>query len=382
MPNGAGRTRERRARERWAFLSAVGCTDAEIEPIPGDASFRRYFRVRMKMTANSEPRSRILMDAPPEREDVHPFVAIDSLLRRHGFSVPEILAADPGSGFLLLEDFGDASFTRLLQKKRQRTALPDEDTLYAAAVDLLAALGRDIELPIGDIVRIGWPPATLAREHAPDDYRLAAYDAEKLRDEARLWIDWYLPLVTGRSCDDKLLAEFHALWDPIFTEIEDATGRDAVLVLRDYHADNLMWLSERTGIARVGLLDFQDAVIGHPAYDLVSLLHDARRDVPRDLEERMLRRYLDACGRDPANFRRLYALLGAQRATKVIGIFSRLARRDGKSRYLKMIPRVWGLLEHSLTLAGEAALTDFFDHLVAPERRYDIPRLPKEKSAS
>lgn len=335
----------------------------------------------MKMTANSKPHSRILMDAPPGREDVHPFVAIDGLLRRHGFSAPEILAADPDAGFLLLEDFGDTSFTRLLQEKRQRAALPDEETLYAAAVDLLVSIGEDIDLPVGGTVRIDWPATTLPRQNAPDDYRLAAYDAEKLRDEVRLWCEWYLPLITGRPSDAATLAAFHDLWAPIFAEIEEATSRDAVLVLRDYHADNLMWLTGRRGIARVGLLDFQDAVIGHPAYDLVSLLHDARRDVPRNLEERMLRRYLDACGRDPANFRRLYALLGAQRATKVIGIFSRLACRDGKPRYLKMIPRVWGLLEHSLTLSQEAALADFFDHLVAPEQRDDIPRLANEKSA-
>ncbi len=357
---------------RRAFLKAVGCAPERIEAIPGDASLRRYFRLRHP-AGDGWPGSLILMDAPPGHEDVRPFVAIDGLLRRHGFAAPEIFAADPGNGLLLIEDFGDDSFTRLLAAPPDARR-PDEEHLYAAAVDLLAALQHRIEPPSDGVVAIDWPVRTLSRADAVRDFRIPSYDRETLWREVRLFCDWYLPLVRGRACEEDERAAFHALWMPILTDLERMTEGRPVLVLRDHHADNLMWRRDGTGHGRIGLLDFQDAVIGHPAYDLVSLLQDARRDVPEELEQRMIRRHVAATGCDRETFRRAYALFGAQRATKIIGIFARLARRDGKPRYLSMIPRVWALLERDLAISGTAELKRWFDRVVPPERRRRVPR--------
>ncbi len=329
--------------ERDAFIRAAGWYRQAARPLAGDASNRRYLRL-------SEPgwSGAVLMDAPPSSgEDVRPFVAITHWLRQHGFSAPAIAAADTARGFLLLEDLGDDLYTPLLVRAPEREA-----DLYGVAVDLLAELAA---IPA---------PASLG----PADCRvdLPPYDAAVLAREAALVREWWLPAATGATPSPDLTAEFDGLVAQATAAVEPV--RD-VLVLRDYHADNLIWLPRRAGIARVGLLDYQDALAGHAAYDLMSLLEDARRDTSAELREAMIGRYL---GRRPEvdaeAFRAAYSALGAQRNLKIVGIFARLAIRDRKPRYLDLIPRVWGHLMRDLAHPALTPLAGWVArHLPPPE---------------
>lgn len=309
------------------FLASAGWAAAEIRPLAGDASFRRYFRVQ------ADGRQAVLMDAPPPHEDPRPFLAVARHLTSLGFSAPRALAADLGRGLVLLEDFGDARMREVVD------ATPAvERPVYADAVDLLATLHRHRAAP--DL-----PP-----------YGLAEY----LR-EAALFTEWYCP-AAGLSVDE---AAYRAAWTEVLAPIAEVRS---VTVLRDYHAENIMLIDGRIGQQRLGLLDFQDALAGHPAYDLVSLLQDARRDVPPALETEMRVRYAEAADPDPA-FDRAYAVLGAQRNAKIIGIFTRLWRRDAKPRYLSLLPRVWGYLERDLDHPALAPVRAWFDRNVPADRR-------------
>ena len=340
-----------RAAELAAFLAAAGCAGREARPLAGDASNRRYLR----LAAEGARAGAVVMDAPPEKgEDVRPFLAVTHWLRAQGLSAPEVLAADTDRGFLLLEDLGDAIFTPVLAAAPER-----EPALYGAAVDLLA-----------DLAGVPAPEAL-----GPADCRLplAPYDAAVLAREAALVREWWIPAATGAAVPAELAAEFDAL-------VAAATGavaatRDTV-VLRDYHADNLVWLPERAGPARVGLLDYQDALAGHAAYDLVSLLEDARRDTGAELREAMIRRYLARRpGTDGEAFRAAYAALGAQRNLKIVGIFARLALRDAKPRYLAMIPRVWGHLRRDLAHPALAPLAAWVSRHVPPPEPATLARV-------
>lgn len=322
-----------------AFLAGAGWGGAAIAPLAGDASFRHYYRLR------DNGAQAVLMDAPPAREDVRPFVRIARHLHGLGLSAPSILAADEAQGLLLLEDFGDDTFSRLLQRKDA------EDQLYALAVDVL------IRLHTLD------PAAALPQA-------LPAYDERRLLDEALLLTDWWLPAACGRATDEAVRESYITCWR---RALEPVLAQPRTLVLRDFHVDNLMRLDGRSGLAACGLLDFQDAVAGPAAYDLMSLLEDARRDIAPELKARMLARYHAgvAAARTDA-FETAFATLAAQRHAKVIGIFTRLWRRDGKPLYLAHIPRVWRLLEAALTQPALAELNDWFSHHVPPEAR----RLP------
>ncbi len=322
------------------FLAAAGWHGGTVRPLAGDASFRRYFRL-----VRGEERA-VLMDAPPEREDVRPFVRIGRHLAALGLSAPAIFAADEAAGLLLLEDFGDETYTRLLDGGA------DAADLYGLAVDVLIHLHR---LPAEDAVPAGLP----------------AYDERRLLDEALLLTDWYLPAVSGRPAAGDVRAAYIAAWRAVLPLA--AQGR-RTLVLRDFHVDNLMRLDGRAGLAACGLLDFQDAVVGSDAYDLMSLLEDARRDVAPALKAAMLRRYLDAAsGIDAAAFRAAFAVLAAQRHAKVIGIFTRLLKRDGKPVYLRHIPRVWRLLEAALGEPALSPLADWFSRHLPPAMR-EVPQ--------
>jgi aminoglycoside/choline kinase family phosphotransferase len=324
-----------------AFLGSAGWRPEAARPLAGDASNRRYLR----LGPDQGRQMAVLMDAPPSRgEDVRSFVAMTHWLRQHGFSAPAIAAADTKRGFLVLEDLGDDLYTSLLGKAPER-----ESALYSVAVDLLAELAA---IPA---------PATLGPEDCRVD--LAPYDAAVLAREAALIREWWMP-AAGADCSAELAAEFDALVATATAAFEPARG---VVVLRDYHAENLIWLPGRTGKARVGLLDYQDALAGHAAYDLVSLLEDARRDTSTDLREAMLARYLGCWpAQDAEEFRAAYAALGAQRNLKIVGIFARLAIRDGKPRYLELIPRVWGHLMRDLSHPGLAPLAAWVVRHVPP----------------
>jgi N-acetylmuramate 1-kinase len=309
-----------------AFLAAHGWGDAEILPLAGDASFRRYFRVVR------EGESAVLMDAPPEHEDVGPFLKVAHHLLDRGFAPPRLLAVDREKGLLLLEDFGDDRVGPLLAREPGH-----EREIYETAVDILADLGRD---------------------PAPGD--IPPYDDAAMMREVELFTEWYAPALDLVVDGPGFLAAWRQVWQAVLAQVET----NPVLVLRDYHADNLMVLPERDTL---GLLDFQDALAGHQAYDLVSLLQDARRDVSLALEEAMLARYYAAAGiEDTAAFRAHYEILGAQRNTKILGIFTRLWKRDGKVHYLSLQPRVWGYLERNLAHPALAPVRDWF-HRNVPE---------------
>ncbi len=313
-----------------SFVKDAGWGAAEIAPLAGDASNRRYLRL------NRGGERAVLMDAPVEKgEDVRPFAALTDVLRERGLSAPEILARDVQHGFLLLEDLGDALYARRCE---QDASL--ELSLYEAAVDVLAGL----DAKSGDDV----PP----------------YDAAVLEREAALLTDWWLPAVSGDVSPD-LRAEYLGL---IAEATVDVEADRSALVLRDYHAENLLWLPERGGLARVGLLDYQDTLIGHPAYDLVSLLEDARRDVPPDLALAMIKRFLSARpDLDGDTFRAGYDALGAQRNAKIIGIFARLSLRDGKQHYVDLIPRVWAHFMRDLASPHLSGLRVFVEkHVPEP----------------
>ncbi|WP_372571562.1 aminoglycoside phosphotransferase family protein [Ruegeria jejuensis] len=294
-----------------AFLQHHGLQDAPTQALAGDASSRRYLRLT-DPTGNRL----ILMDAPPENgEDVRPFQSIARHLHEIGLSAPAIHAADPAAGFLLLEDLGNDLFVRLIE--RDETL---EISLYQAASDVLISLRSA-------------PTPSLAR---PDATHLAAMTG--------IAFEKYAEVITGR---DHLqdAAEFQSRFHKILNQI---LSDPPVLALRDYHAENLIWLPDRNGPARVGLLDFQDAFLCHPAYDLVSLLQDARRDVSPPTEAETIRYYIERTGCEADPFTTAYAVLGAQRNLRILGVFGRLCRDYGKPHYVDLIPRVWGHLMRDL----------------------------------
>ncbi len=296
-----------RTAQAMDFLGRTEWATAIAAPLAGDASNRRYLRIRQG------DRTAVLMDAPTQRgENVRPFIAIAEYLLALGLSAPRILAQDVDRGFLLLEDLGDGLFARIIPQH------PEIETeLYSTATDVL------IELHKTD---------------APS--ALAPYDTGLMAEMAALALDWY-----AASDDPALRADFI---NAMSRELGAHAAKHDVLIQRDYHAENLLWLPDRAGVARVGLLDFQDAMRGHVAYDLVSLLQDARRDVPVDLAVQMIDRYVAATQDDSTAFDAAYHVLGAQRNLRILGVFARLCLRDGKPHYVDLIPRVWAHLMRDL----------------------------------
>jgi hypothetical protein len=326
------------------FIEASGWGGTSAVALAGDASFRRYFRLRRSRE------SAVVMDAPPPHEDVAAYTAVAAILRGLGLSAPAVMAQDTAQGFLLIEDFGDDTYTRLLHSGA------DETALYALAINVLSTL----QTRVGVVGNPDLPP----------------YDEKSLLDEAVLLVDWYMPAVLGEALSEALREEYLALWRALLPTALDLMP--ATLVLRDFHIDNLMLLPGRRGVAACGLLDFQDAVLGPPVYDLVSLLEDARRDVPEGLRQAMtegyLRRFADF---DYADLQRAAVVLAVQRNCKILGIFTRLWKRDGKPAYLCHIPRLWRLLDSDLR---HPALSDIAGwlarYLPASSRRAPDPAEP------
>ncbi len=296
------------------FLEKNNWRDAEISLLASDASFRTYFRVV------SKDKSAVLMDANPKEENLKKFSFISQRLSLLGFSSPRIIASDFKRGLLLLEDFGDTTYTEALRHGLS------EDKLYALATDVLVHLHKKTQ---GKKI------------HGISSYNLAA-----LEDEHRLLVDWYYPAITKKVISTAAKKQYLGTWRGLLTK---NTLLPNALVLRDYHVDNLMHLPGRRGMRSCGLLDFQDAVFGPQVYDLVSLLRDSRRNIRSDLIERMKKRYLRSfVNIDKEQFEKSFCLLSAQRNCKVLGIFVRLYFRDGKSNYIKHLPRVWRLLQQNL----------------------------------
>ena len=361
-------TRDRGAEAR-AFLGGAGWHDVEIFALPGDASTRRYYRVWRN------GRSAMLMDQP-QRAEAPPcppsatpeerlalgynalarlagancarFIATANFLRSRGLAAPEIYAADVAQGFVLLEDFGDDLYADVLKTGA------DEAALYCVATDVIARLHAE-------------PAPQLLAGHMP----LYNYDLHAELAEVDLMTEWFLPHALGRSAAPDEVAEHRALWREALATIR-APG--SIFVHRDYHAQNLFWLPSRQGLARVGMIDFQDALAGRRSYDLISLLEDARRDVAPELARAMQHRYLAAANADGhavdgETFAAELAVTAAQRNAKIAGIFARLANRDGKRRYLSFIPRVWGYLERDLSHPILARLRDWYDRAIPSPTR-------------
>ncbi|PPC86411.1 MAG: tRNA (adenosine(37)-N6)-threonylcarbamoyltransferase complex ATPase subunit type 1 TsaE [Hyphomicrobium sp.] len=349
-------------------VSASAGTDYHLSYLQGDASPRRYARL-----IDGNGKRSILMDSPKQgdgppiqnglpysqiahlAEDVRPFAAISTALNERGFSAPEIFAHDLNDGLLLIEDFGDAVFGSEVKRGR------DQANLWQRATDTLIALRASppIQMPLPD----------------GTDYQLPKIDRHVLNIETQLLLDWYWPSVFGKPAHSDIELQFTRAWSPLF---------DAVLaapfgwLLRDFHSPNLIALDNRKPPRDVGIIDFQDAMIGPHAYDLVSLLQDARVDVSADLETNLIERYLEQVSTTEAHFdadqfRFVYAALGAQRNTKILGIFARLAKRDGKRQYLTHLPRIWGYLARNLAHPGLTELAAWYDaHLPADIRRRGI----------
>jgi aminoglycoside/choline kinase family phosphotransferase len=319
------------------FLAQAGWQDSTRVPLAGDASFRRYDRV-----IHHDGTVAVLMDAPPPQEDVRPFVAVAEHLLCLGLSAPRILARDEDQGFLLLEDLGDDTYTRLLASGH------DERALYALATDALIHLHRT---PAADAC----PPGVLD------------YDEERLLEEVDRLNIWYLPLVGHGPLAEDVRQQYLDIWRSVLPQ---AWRVPAYLVLFDYHVDNLLLLPGRDGVAACGLLDFQDAVRGPVTYDLMSLLEDARRDVAPDLIADMTARYRNAF---PAltddDFTASWAVMAAQRHLRVIGTFARLKLRDGKPHYLVHMPRLWRYMDNCLAHPVLVDLKAWLDAHVPPDLR-------------
>lgn len=354
-----------------AFLAKTGWGAAKQAPLPADASTRRYIRL------HREGRTAMLMDQPQNAEapvapmnatpdqrralgynatarlagaDCERFVAVSNYLRGRGLAAPEIFACDAKLGFVLLEDLGEGLYVDELANGA------DEAALYGAAIDALAALQAENV------------PAALAPEKP-----LFAYDETAMLAETDLITEWFIPAALGRPATQDEVEQHRALWRDVLARF----AKPAVFVHRDYHVHNLFWLPQRTGLARVGMIDFQDALAGGMAYDLISLLEDARREVSAELSEAMTQRYLarrraGGFAVDEAQFRAEAAALAAQRNAKIIGIFARLWKRDRKPRYLGYIPRVWGYMERDLAHPALAKLKAWYDRTIPREARMKV----------
>ena len=330
----ADRHTDDREVEIAAFLIREGWDDAERTVLARDMSYRTYDRLRRG--ANSA----VLMNAPPELEDVRSFLDIARQLGRLGLSAPRILAKDVSAGLLLLEDLGDLTFTREL------AAGVDETVLYELAVDLIIELHA----------RAG-----------SQGFSAPLYDADRLVEEADRFLRWYMPLVTGVCVPEAAADAWHTAWRACVPAL---THGPQTLVLRDFHVDNLMHLPDRQGVARCGLLDFQDALAGSTAYDLVSLLQDSRRDLAPGLEAKMLDRYLAAVpAGDTSAFRRSYHALGAQRGLKVLAMFGRQLGFFGRTKALAHIPRTWAHIQHNVVAADFDPVIEWLDRYCPPPLR-------------
>lgn len=361
---GTAQPRVERMKAIDAFLHRSGWGDARLIYMQGDASPRRFGRLLL------DAESAILMDAPRQpdgppirngkpysrianlAEDLCPWVAVTSTLRTAGLSAPEIITQDLDAGLLIVEDLGDTLFGLMVEQ-----GAADQAELWRVAVDILLHV-RSAAMPVAVTVDCS-------------RYRLPPYDRAAMQIEVELLPDWYWPALDGRPVPDTVKEDYLALWDAVFDELlRLPTG----WVLRDFHSPNLIWLPDRAGLKRVGILDCQDALQGHPAYDLVSLLQDARVDVPEAIEHEMFERYCTMAASGEPDFDRgafefAYAALGAQRNTKILGIFSRLSRRDGKNGYLRHIPRIWRYLDRDLSHASLQPLRLWYQSNFPAERR-------------
>ena len=311
-----------------------------IETLPNDASMRSYERISFS------DKTLLLMNSSQELDSIPPFIKVSEFLEKKGYSVPHIIAKDPKSGLLLLEDFGTYTYTKLLDN---HSNTPLEHDLYQKAVDVLIKLHKEkINIQLPD------------------------YNAEALMKELLLLVDWYFPILNDKPLSSSLRNEYIEIWQEILSRINYKTS---CMVLRDYHVDNLMLLNDRIGVKSIGLLDFQDAIMGSYAYDLVSLLEDARRDIHQNLADTMLHYYLNHMPTiDKQKFLTDYAVLGVQRSCKIVGVFCRKTIRDKNNKYLIHLPRVWHYIRRGINTPIMKPLKSWFLKMDLPIIR-DKPEL-------
>lgn len=374
IPRGGAMTQAPARRSiMMAFIDQAGWGGAELRPLAGDASSRSYVRlVRGAHTAMlmDQPRGAEMAACPPGASesdrrklgynamarlagpDCRPFAAVGHFLRGQGLSAPDTIAHDYANGFLLIEDLGDGRFADLIMSGQS------ERPLYETAIDVLAGL-HSVRAP--EVLPVP----------GGGDVALLPYDTLAMESEVHLLTEWFYPAATGRTLANDAQLAFSDAWRSALGQLEIS---EPVVVLRDYHAENLMWLEGRAGASRAGLLDFQDALAGSPAYDLISLTEDARRDVSAELGDAMTDRYVEHRRSlnsqfDEEAFRFAAALLATQRNTKIVGIFARLWKRDGKPRYTQFLPRMWGYLERDLSHPALGDLKGWFDKYIQREYR-------------
>ncbi len=312
------------------FLNTCNLGKISITKLAADASYRRYERIQ------NDQQSLILMDAPPEKEKTEPFINVANFLINNGLSAPKIIKSDIKNGFLLLEDFGDYTYSKILSKNSQLINITETE-LYENAIDSLVHLHS---LPY-------------------EQSGLSNYDDATLIKESLKFIDWYVTVINGEKLSKSVCEEYVIILKHL---ISTTKSIPKVVVLRDYHADNLMFLADRSGVCRTGLLDFQDAVIGSAAYDLVSLLEDARRDVNPQLADQLISRYLKSCPHiNRKDFQAAYSIFGIQRNLKIVGFCAEQAAKNKNPYYLSLLPRVWRHidcdLKHPLLLPMKNWLT-------------------------
>jgi hypothetical protein len=358
-----------REQQRLDFLKAAGLAEAARAPLPGDASTRRYERLTTPSGVNL-----MLMDQlaaaesppadpswSPERRKaegwnavarlsagrIEAFAAVAAHLKSLGLSAPGIVAADAAAGLAVLEDFGDDLFARVIERGEP------EEQLYVAAVQSLVILHD--------------APAPHVLTGAAGNWPLLTYDETALQGGADLFIEWLPKLDPSLSFNEAAISEWHAAWAPV---VARGVAGATVMAHRDYHAENLIWLPHRSGYARAGMIDFQDAVRAHPSWDLHSLLQDARRDLGRGTEAWVLDKYFHQRPQiDRAEFMRDYAGLAALNQARILGVFARLIVRDGKPRYRAFMPRMWAHLNANLRTPGLEPVARWFAAHVPEARR-------------
>ena len=351
------------------FLKKSGWKNFDRTRLKGDASSRRYERVTsqnqnaiLMITPQAENKNYEISSGKTKNREsmgynslarlagnkVEAFTCIAKELSIRGFSAPKIFASDLSKGLLLLEDLGDNLFSKFIQNNENQ-----EKKLYSAAVDCLAAIYR----------------STFSKNLIFENsfWDLEVYDDVAMLAEVDLLLDWYAKDL-GHQIDSQNKKIWHSIWKKLFINFEAVAPG---LGLRDFHAENIFWLNEREGTGNIGLIDFQDALFVHPAYDLVSLVEDARRDVSPEISEILIDRFCQQSGiKNDERFRSAYAIMGAQRNAKILGIFIRLAKRDKKLQYLDFIPRVKGHLMKNLNSPCCDELKQWLEQNI-PEIFYD-----------
>lgn len=321
---------------RATFIYECGWGKAECTFLAGDCSNRTYYRIR-----SASGKTAVIMDAYGEEEKIEEFVHISQLLNQWGCSAPHVLQVDWKNRFLLLEDLGDHTFTRCLQQG------VSADTLYEVAIDAIIHLHQSV---------------------AGSDFReFPSYNFQEMKEKVDLFLHWYYPYVYKQQPSEKATLHWNEAWEEVLSLLE---AGPKTLILRDFHVDNLLWLSERAGIKQCGLLDFQDAAIGPLTYDLVSLLEDVRQDVPEDLTQRLLSRYLAAFpSLDREEFMAQYYMVGAQRVIRIMGVFVRMLQKNSRSHYMQFIPRAWKWLENDLKHDNLESIRCWFEGYFPTETR-------------